>query len=130
MLVLQEEESQMLPASQQIEHGWNLCELRPGSDHTASQLFRGMPHQGKDAARAQFFTVFLARNEFAGDLDMDAIVSSFQRSSSLYHATLAIGALDLRNVSSSPARGKVSMTEALNFLSTLNYQFLVGDPRL
>jgi len=45
---------------------------------------------------ANFFSVYLVRNDFtAGALNLDAIVSQFQKSSSLYHAVAAVGALDL-----------------------------------
>jgi hypothetical protein len=46
-----------------------------------------------------FFSVFLVRNDFGGTLDLGAIISQFQNCSSLYHASIAVGALDLsRNI--------------------------------
>jgi hypothetical protein len=66
-----------------------------------------------DIALLQFFTVFLNRNDFAGThFDTEAIISSFQASQSLYHATLAIGSLDLRSTSSRAER-KAITTKAL-----------------
>ncbi|KUJ23650.1 uncharacterized protein LY89DRAFT_728376 [Mollisia scopiformis] len=60
------------------------------------------PGSEEDIALARFFTVFMERNDFAGEhLDTSGIISSFQASPSLYHATLAIGSLDLRTTSSS-----------------------------
>lgn len=62
----------------------------------------GMSLKGEDIALARFFTVFISRNDFAGThFDTDGIVCSFQTSSSLYNAAVAIGSLDLRNSSSS-----------------------------
>ncbi|KAH7308839.1 hypothetical protein BKA65DRAFT_543657 [Rhexocercosporidium sp. MPI-PUGE-AT-0058] len=44
---------------------------------------------------AQFFSVFIVRNDFSGgSLDMDGIVANFQSSPSLYHAAMAVGALN------------------------------------
>ncbi|EAW19348.1 uncharacterized protein NFIA_093100 [Aspergillus fischeri NRRL 181] len=42
-----------------------------------------------------FFSDFLARNDFGGPLDLGSIMSEFQRSPSMYHASIALGALDL-----------------------------------
>ena len=42
-----------------------------------------------------FFSGFLVENEFGGSLDLDTITAHFQSSSSLYHASIAVGALDL-----------------------------------
>jgi hypothetical protein len=42
-----------------------------------------------------FFSGFLARNDFGGHLDLGTITSEFQRSPSMYHASIALGALDL-----------------------------------
>ncbi|KAG4433522.1 hypothetical protein IFR05_011005 [Cadophora sp. M221] len=44
---------------------------------------------------ARFFSVFIVRNDFSGgSLDLDGIVASFQSSPSLYHAAIAVGALN------------------------------------
>ncbi|GFG07891.1 hypothetical protein IFM5058_03647 [Aspergillus udagawae] len=42
-----------------------------------------------------FFSDFLARNDFGGPLDLGTVISEFQRSPSLYQASIALGALDL-----------------------------------
>lgn len=42
----------------------------------------------------QFFSGFMVRNEFGGELDLDTISSSFQKSPSLYNVILALGASD------------------------------------
>ncbi|KAH1435384.1 hypothetical protein KXX32_008714 [Aspergillus fumigatus] len=42
-----------------------------------------------------FFSDFVARNDFGGPLDLGSIMSGFQRSPSMYHASIALGALDL-----------------------------------
>ena len=63
-----------------------------------------------------FFTAFLVRNDFSGvSLDLDTIASQFQSTPSLYHATIAVGALDLGNASASFTSGKkAARLEALN----------------
>lgn len=43
----------------------------------------------------QFFTSYVANNEFGVSIDLDTIIYQFQSSPSLYHAIVAIGALDL-----------------------------------
>jgi hypothetical protein len=86
---------------------------RPGPASETCQLSHGILPNETDAALAQFFIVFIARNDFSGgDLDIDAIVSCFQPSS-LYHAALAIGALDLRNISPSLSNRRVATARAL-----------------
>ncbi|KAJ6092600.1 hypothetical protein N7486_007889 [Penicillium sp. IBT 16267x] len=42
-----------------------------------------------------FFSSFLNRNDFGGPLDLGTIISDFQRSPSMYHVSIALGALDL-----------------------------------
>ena len=42
-----------------------------------------------------FFSAFLATNDFGGELDLDTIIGQSQISSSLHHALIAVGALDL-----------------------------------
>ncbi|EPE33622.1 hypothetical protein GLAREA_06635 [Glarea lozoyensis ATCC 20868] len=64
---------------------------------------------------SHFFTEYLIRNDFAsGSLDLDAIISNFQISPSLYYVLLAVGALDMsKNPLSSPAARKSATTAAL-----------------
>lgn len=96
---------------------------RARPDPGAAQVSRGVRPTGQDAALTQFFTVFITRNDFSGgDLDMNAIVSCFQHSSSLYHAALAIGALDLRSISSSPSDRRVVTAIAL-----ISYQISITN---
>ena len=62
---------------------------------------------------AYFFNVFIIRNDFSGgSLDMDAIVANFQSSPSLYHAAVAVGALDASKKALSPAGERRSATVA------------------
>jgi hypothetical protein len=42
-----------------------------------------------------FFSHFLVRNDFGATLDLGTIISQFQKSPSLYHASIAVGALDM-----------------------------------
>jgi hypothetical protein len=52
--------------------------------------------EGSSALFAKhFFSGFLARNDFGGHLDLATVISEFQRSPSMYHASIALGALDL-----------------------------------
>jgi hypothetical protein len=67
---------------------------------TASCGLIQIPAKVPEAQSSQFiqhfFSGFLGRNNFAaGTLDLDTIVCQFQSSPSLYHASIAIGALDL-----------------------------------
>lgn len=62
---------------------------------------------------AYFFSVFIIRNDFSGgSLDMDAIIANFQSSPSLYHAAVAVGALDASKKLLSPAAERRSATVA------------------
>lgn len=65
--------------------------------------------EGSSALFAKhFFSGFLARNDFGGLLDLGTIISEFQRSPSMYHASIALGALDLsrRSVPTLPPERK------------------------
>lgn len=97
---------------------------------------RGIPCKASDAFLAQFFSVFIAKNDFAGgNLDMDAIVSCFQTSSSLYHCARAIGALDIRNAASSATERREATMDALlsyrnsiaNFRSEIQVQTIAEN---
>jgi hypothetical protein len=58
-----------------------------------------------------FFTNFLIRNDFAvGSLDLDTIISQFQSIPSLYHASVAVGALDFANAFPSLSKEKRAAT--------------------
>jgi hypothetical protein len=54
-----------------------------------------VPEGSPDLFIKHFFSGFLARNDFGGHLDLGTIISEFQRSPSMYHASIALGALDL-----------------------------------
>lgn len=73
-----------------------------------------------------FFTAFLLRNDFAGvSLDLDTITSQFQSTPSLYHASIAVGALDLGNTFTySTSEKKAARLEALTSYraSVINFQ--------
>ncbi|KAE8448722.1 hypothetical protein EG329_008937 [Mollisiaceae sp. DMI_Dod_QoI] len=72
-----------------------------------------------ESSLSRFFSVFIVKNDFAGqNLDIDDIASSFQTSSSLYHAAVAIGAMDLRSVSSSLADRRSATIRALESYQT------------
>jgi hypothetical protein len=82
-----------------------------------------------------FFSVFLAANDFAGGpLDLETITSQFQKSSSLYHAIIAIGALDTSGklLSSSAIGRKSAKLEALTAYRTsiTNFRAEIGDIHL
>ncbi|KAL5317137.1 hypothetical protein ACEPPN_014231 [Leptodophora sp. 'Broadleaf-Isolate-01'] len=62
---------------------------------------------------AQFFSVFIVRNDFSGgSLDMDGIVANFQSSPSLYHAAIAVGALNASKEMLAPAEERRAATVA------------------
>ncbi|KAK0110175.1 hypothetical protein ONS95_002826 [Cadophora gregata] len=69
---------------------------------------------------ARFFSVFIVRNDFSGgSLDMDAIVTNFQYSPSLYHAAVAVGALDASKHALPPAKERrVATVAALSSYKT------------
>ena len=61
-----------------------------------------------------FFSTFLVRNDFAcGALDLDTIIYQFQRSPSLYQASIAVGALDVGNSSATAGERKATKLIAL-----------------
>lgn len=72
-----------------------------------------------------FFTAFLVKNEFGGSLDLDTIIAQFQNSSSLYHATIAVGALDLskKNLLPSPTEARGARLGALTAYRTSIHDF-------
>ncbi|KAL2069368.1 hypothetical protein VTL71DRAFT_15706 [Oculimacula yallundae] len=60
-----------------------------------------------------FFYVFIVRNDFSGGLlDMDSIVVNFQASPSLYHAVIAVGALNASKDNLSPIKERKAATVA------------------
>lgn len=70
-----------------------------------------------------FFSVFIARNDFAvTTLDLDAIVSQFQTSPSLYHASIAVGALDLGKKSADRRREATLAALKSYRTSLINFQ--------
>ena len=73
-----------------------------------------------------FFAAFLLRNDFAGvSLDLDTITSQFQSTPSLYHASIAVGALDISNTFTySTSEKKAARLEALTSYraSVINFQ--------
>jgi hypothetical protein len=73
----------------------------------------------------QFFSGFMVRNDLDGELDLDTITSSFQKSPSLYNAVLALGASDASRGSGSASfeNGKVSMSFALKAYRTSIVKF-------
>lgn len=58
-------------------------------------LCSGVPPDKSIGFVKHFFCAFLVTNDFGGGLDLDTIIAEFQNSSSLYHALVAVGALDL-----------------------------------
>jgi hypothetical protein len=61
----------------------------------APRLCSKVPEANLSLFIKHFFSVFLVRNNFGGALDVGSIISQFQNSPSLYHASIAVGALDL-----------------------------------
>jgi hypothetical protein len=62
---------------------------------------------------AHFFSEFLVKNDFAGgSLDLDNIIPSFQTSPSLYHASIAVAALDMSKNTLLPSTQRKSATVA------------------
>jgi hypothetical protein len=65
-------------------------------DHlSALKLCPSIPEDKLSLFTKHFFSDFLVRNDFGTGLDFGTIVSQFQKTPSLYHATIAVGALDL-----------------------------------
>lgn len=50
-----------------------------------------------------FFSGFLLRNDFGIAWDLNSIISQFQKSPSLYHASIAVGALDMSTTALLPS---------------------------
>ena len=81
-----------------------------------------------------FFSNFLVRNDFGGNLDLDTIISEFQKSPSLYHASIAVGALDLSYKFALPSMPEKKGAElgALTAYRTsvLDFQKDIGSKRI
>jgi hypothetical protein len=70
-----------------------------------------------------FFSDFLVRNNFGRVLDLDTVISEFQKSSSLHHASVAVGALDLSKRPLSYLKYKDAAVNALVAYNTSIVQF-------
>jgi hypothetical protein len=81
-----------------------------------SSLCPSVPQDTVTRCGHHFFTTFLARNDFTGGtLDLDTIRSQFQSIPSLYHAAIAVGAIDLRcSLPPSVLHKRTTRLEALN----------------
>jgi hypothetical protein len=65
-----------------------------------------------------FFSHFLVRNYFGATLDLGTIISQFQKSPSLYHASIAVGALDMSRRPLSHIKSKDAALSALTAYHT------------
>jgi hypothetical protein len=65
-----------------------------------------------------FFSHFLVRNDFGATLDLGTIISQFQKSPSLYHASIAVGALDMSRRPLSHIKSKDAALSALTAYHT------------
>jgi hypothetical protein len=65
-----------------------------------------------------FFSHFLVRNDFGATLDLGTIISQFQKSPSLYHASIAVGALDMSRRLLSHIKSKDAALSALTAYHT------------
>ncbi len=84
---------------------------------TAASIPARIPADRPSQFIRHFFSEFIARNDFAVSmLDLDTITSQFQTSPSLYHASIAVGALDLSKKSAS--HGKEATVAALKSYRT------------
>ncbi|KAH8801526.1 hypothetical protein F5884DRAFT_806983 [Xylogone sp. PMI_703] len=95
-------------------------ESRPETNATSSAICREVPPDISQQYLAHFFSDFLTTNNFGSELlDLETI-GRFQSSPSLYHALLAIGALDLGHKSSFPLLRKrgIIMVQALTAYRT------------
>jgi hypothetical protein len=83
-------------------------------------LYSKVPQNISTQFVKHFFSVFLATNDFGGAPDLKTIIAEFQTSSTLYHAIMAVGALDMSNKSlpSSAAKRKAAAVGALKAYST------------
>ena len=69
-----------------------------GTHHPTPVLCSSIAQDTTSRFTNHFFSGFLVRNDFAvGPLDLDTITSQFQSTASLYHASIAVGALDYAN---------------------------------
>ncbi|CZT12324.1 uncharacterized protein RCO7_09046 [Rhynchosporium graminicola] len=76
-------------------------------------ISKSMPQPESTNFISYFFTVFIVRNDFSGGrLDRDGIVANFQSSPSLYHAAMAVGALNASKDKFAPARESRAATVA------------------
>jgi hypothetical protein len=69
-----------------------------------------------------FFSNFLVRNDFGGTLDHSTMISEFQNSPSLYHASIAVGALDMsrRPISFSSIKSRdAAMSSTMAYVTSL-----------
>jgi hypothetical protein len=79
----------------------------------------------RDLFVKHFFSGFLARNNLGRDLDLNTIISGFQKSSSLHSIVLALGASDMsRAFGSCSSEDKSSRSSALKAYRTsvINFQ--------
>ena len=66
-----------------------------GIQKRTPKLCSNVPQDKSCSFMRYFFSGFLVRNDFGGPLDLDSITAHSRSSSSLYHASIAVGALDL-----------------------------------
>ncbi|RFU34913.1 hypothetical protein B7463_g1372, partial [Scytalidium lignicola] len=94
-------------------------ESRPETNTTSSVICRNVPPDISHQSVKHFFSEFLVTNNFGSELLDLKTLGAFQSSSSLYHAVLAVGALDLGHKSSTPIlRRRGIMIQALTAYRT------------
>ena len=101
---------------------------------SAPSICSNVPQEKSSLFIKHFFSNFLVRNDFGGNLDLDTIIGEFQKSPSLYHASIAVGALDLSYKLALPSTSEKKGAElgALTAYraSVLDFQKDIGSKRI
>jgi len=86
-------------------------------------ISRSMQENTVDKLTKYFFTEFIVKNDFAGGaLDLEAVIHAFQTSSSLFHASVAVAALDRskNHLLTLAERRTASMTALSSYQSSIS----------
>jgi hypothetical protein len=97
----------------------------PGADqpaaappHPTPRICPKVPEDNLSLFSNNFFSHFLVRNDFGATLDLGTIISQSQKSPSLYHASIAVGALDMSRRPLSHIKSKDAALSALTAYHT------------
>lgn len=101
---------------------------------SAPSICSNVPQEKSSLFIKHFFSNFLGRNDFGGNLDLGTIISEFQKSPSLYHASIAVGALDLSYKLALPSTSEKKGAELGALMayrtSVLDFQRDIGSKRI